>query len=213
MVFFEIFGLTRDVILNALGLQGIIPTIILELLDIFIMAFAVGYIFEGFFGNRVVSSKYDPIAAYRKKGFDMDRLKFSIYAIAPAVVIHELFHKLASLSLGVPATFFASYGGLAIGIILKVVGSGIIFFVPGFVSISSALPSQGALIAFAGPFANLLLWLGSWYALKNPKNLSTRTCAILRVSKRVNLFLFFFNMIPFPPFDGGHVFLNLLRMF
>ena len=220
MVLFELFGINRDYILQFLGLN--IPLFFLEILDVAIMAIAVAYIFEGMFGRSASHTEsyrgadnYDPLKHYpRRKWFDFERLKLSLYAIAPSVVLHELLHKIVAVSLGVKATFFASYGGLFLGMVLKLVGSGIIFFVPGYVSIAPTIPFNSALIAFAGPFANLLLWFGSWYALKyKSHNLSSRWQNVLVISKRVNLFLFFFNMIPLPPFDGGHVLFSLIEMF
>jgi len=209
MGIFSLFSLNRD---SIFGFLNFIPTFVLEFLDVIIMAIAVAYIFEGLFGKFSGPYKYDPLGAYKQR-FDFSKFKFSLYAIAPAVVLHELMHKLVAVAFGVPATFYASYGGLALGIILKLIGSGIIFFVPGFVSIGESLPYQSALISFAGPFANLVLWFVAWYTLKyKSKNLSMNWINILVITRRVNLFLFFFNMIPIPPFDGGHFFSSLIRM-
>lgn len=214
MGIFSLFALNRDSIFGSLNF---IPTFVFEFFDVIIMAIAVAYIFEGIFGKVSMKydlNKYDPVVAYKNRRFDFSKFKFSLYAIAPSVVLHELMHKLVAVSFGVPATFYASYGGLALGIILKLIGSGFIFFVPGFVSIGNALPYQSALISFAGPFANLVLWFVAWYVLKyKSKNLSMNWSRILVITRRVNLFLFFFNMIPIPPFDGGHFFLSLIRMF
>jgi Zn-dependent protease len=84
-------------------------------------------------------------------------------------------------------------------------GGRILFAAPGAVVILTAFltPRQNGLIALAGPLTNLVLavaflpfaylpgWVGSvglWGA-------------------RVNSFLAFFNLLPFPPLDGSKVFL------
>ena len=69
-------------------------------------------------------------------------------------------------------------------------------------------PLSSALIAFAGPFANLLLFLIAKIVLAR-KHLSLKMRILVHVSKQINLFLFIFNMLPFPPFDGFKVYEGL----
>ena len=219
-----VFGFNRDNVLALLGSTNtLIPQGLLEFFDIIIMSLAIAYIFEGFLRARAPapSTPYDPLTAYKKSWFarfrvDTKSYLISLYAIAPAVILHELSHKFVALVLGSAATFYASYGGLALGVLLRLLGSHLIFFVPGFVAHASGIVAwKGALIAFAGPFANLVLWGVSWYLLRNRKRFqfTSRSITILEIAKKINLFLFFFNMIPLPPFDGGYVMSNLFRMF
>ena len=216
-----VFFFNRDNLFALLGVNSAnLPSTLFEIIDIVIMSVAIAYIFEAFFHIRRnhIPKDYDPIQEYRKTRFHVNKESFktSLYAIAPAVILHELMHKFVAIGLGSNATFYASYGGLALGVALRLIGSPIIFFVPGFVShITTAIPWQGALIAFAGPFANLALWLGSWILLKKRDkfNFRPQSLIILDISRKINLFLFFFNMIPIAPFDGGSVFGNLIRMF
>ncbi|RJQ20316.1 M50 family peptidase [Candidatus Woesearchaeota archaeon] len=167
-----------------------------ELIDVILMTLAVGFIFKDLFGTI-------------KKPF-----LFSCLVTAPALIVHELFHKFVALGLGLEATFHAAYPWLALGLLLKLANFGFIFFVPAYVSIGgeglTALSS--ALISFAGPGANLFLFLLA-YALLKQKKLKTKTYLFLAVTKQINLFLFIFNMLPIPGFDGFKFYQALFRIF
>lgn len=166
-----------------------------ELVDVTIMTLAVGYIFSDLF-----------LQAFRdkKKAFT-----FSCLVTAPALILHELGHKFFALSFGLSAQFHAAYLWLVIGVILKIMGSNFIFFVPAYVSISgSVTPGASALIAFAGPLLNLTLFILSWAALRKG-TYKTKTYLFLHVTKQINLFLFIFNMLPIPFFDGFKVYQGL----
>lgn len=206
MVLGSILGFTRD----SFGFS--FPPILGEVLDIVIIAVALGFIFKDYF-RPAVRAAYDPLKHYREVG----RSKFwlSMIAITPAVVLHEAGHLSVALAYGAKATFYASYGFLALGVVLKLAGAPFLFFVPGFVS-HSALPGfPTAAVSFAGPAVNLVLFAGSWYLLKNHQkfNIPEKYLQVLGFSKSVNLFLFVFNMIPIRPFDGGGVLMGLMRGF
>lgn len=186
-----------------------------ELFDIIVMTVAVGFIFKDTFARHKapVSDTYDPLEDYSFGGFGWRDLWFACLITAPGIIFHELAHKFAALALGINATFHAAYFWLVIGIILKLVNFGFIFFVPGYVSHSGlATPMQSALISFAGPFLNLVLWLGSWGLLHARLQLTSRQKYVLLLTKQINMFLFIFNMLPIPPFDGGHFFSALFEM-
>ncbi len=187
-----------------------------EIIDLVLMTFFVGYIFSGIIPVRRES--YDPLLHY-KRGFDFEALKFAIMATAPAIILHELAHKFVALSFGLNAVFYAFYRNsftLMLGvltIISKLTGFGFMFFVPGFVSIGGAgTHLQFALAALAGPLVNLILWLGSWYVLKN-KKYKKKHYLLLILTQRINMFLFIFNMLPIPGFDGYKFFIELIRAF
>jgi len=187
-----------------------------ELIDVIIMTLGVGFIFMDRFGiKQSVTSHLDPlIAQYQQRfGFDWNNLAIACLITAPAVIFHELAHKLVAISYGLQATFHAAYLWLGFGMLMKILNTGFIFFVPGYVSHSGgATLLQSAAIAFAGPFLNLVLWFGCWVLIKfKPMKMSTRTLQIVAATKYINGFLFIFNMIPFGPFDGGHVLDSLLQ--
>lgn len=187
-----------------------------EIIDLAIMTFFVGYIFSGLIP--VKRESYDPLIHYKKR-FDFEGLKFAVMATAPAVIVHELAHKFVALGFGLDAVFYAFYRStftLMLGIftiISKLTGFGFMFFVPGYVGIGgNGTHLQFALTAFAGPLVNLILWLGAWYLLKN-KIHKKKHYLILLLTSRINMFLFIFNMIPIPGFDGYRVFIELIRAF
>src|SRR3989338_2318849 len=188
-----------------------------EILDLILMTFFVGYIFSGMVPVRR-EEHYDPLTHY-KRGFDWEGLKFAIMATAPAVILHELMHKFVALGFGLDAVFYAFYRStftLMLGIfsiIAKITGFGFIFFVPGYVGISgNGTHLQFALTAFAGPFVNLVLWILPWYLLKY-KIYKKKHYLLLVLTQRINMFLFIFNMLPIPGFDGYKVFTGLIRGF
>lgn len=180
---------------------------LIEIIDIVIMTVIVGYIFMGFL-RRPTPEYY-----MRKQRFDWESFKIACWITAPALILHELAHKFVALGFGFNATFHAAYAFLALGVALRLMQSSFIFFVPGYVAIGCKVaagcvipPLQLAMIAGAGPFMNLALFIGAALALKYKKKMKKRTRVILHLTKIINLFLFIFNMLPFYIFDGYKVF-------
>jgi len=179
-----------------------------EIIDIIIMSIAVGYILMGIFSRR-----------QKSRGFDWQSFKFSIIVTAPALILHEFGHKFAAMAYGLQPTFHAAYAWLGIGIALRLLRTGFIFFVPAYVNICPAggceniPPLAMSLIAFAGPVMNLVLFLGAFLLLKSGKHFSKKTTAILRITWIINIFLFIFNMLPIPAFDGWKVYSGLWNAF
>ncbi|MAF47060.1 MAG: site-2 protease family protein [Rhodospirillales bacterium] len=70
------------------------------------------------------------------------------------------------------------------------------------------------LVAIAGPFSNLILALASGALLHTVQFLPEAAWAwaitSLRMSMLLNMILFFFNLIPLPPLDGGRVLVAVL---
>ncbi|MEM4263791.1 MAG: hypothetical protein QW666_02760 [Candidatus Woesearchaeota archaeon] len=180
-----------------------------EIIDVAVMTVIVGYIFMDLFRFH----KEEIIT-----GFDWQGLKFACLVTAPALIFHELSHKFVALAYGLEATFHAAYTWLGFGIILKLLHTGFIFFVPAYVSIGCATqpcnlePLSMSAIAVAGPAANLLIFLICLLLLKYAK-LSRTTRIILYITKQINLFLFIFNMLPIPGFDGFKVYQGLWKAF
>ena len=181
-----------------------------------VMVVAVGFIFAPMFKVSKINPQGIPVL----QKFDWNSMKMAIYVTAPALILHELAHKFVALGFGYEAVFHAAYLYLAIGIAMRLLKFPFIFFVPAFVSISSngvpligLNPLADALISVAGPLMNLLLWLVPKYILKFNANLKRQTKIVLMVTSKINMFLFFINMIPIGPFDGAHFFKALFSMF
>ncbi|MFH1506511.1 MAG: M50 family metallopeptidase [archaeon] len=183
-----------------------------EVLDIIIIAIALGFIFMIFIKRpQVVKNWMD---RYKKKKFEWKDLLYAAMIVAPAVILHEFGHKFVAMGFGLQATFEAAYIWLGLGIILRLVNFGFIFFVPAYVSIQGvATPGQYALTAFAGPAVNAILWVVSLLIVKKVKDMKPNTRYAWLLSARINMFLFIFNMLPIPGFDGWHVYSNLIKAF
>jgi Zn-dependent protease len=96
---------------------------------------------------------------------------------------------------------------------MKILNFGFIFFIPAFVeTIGNVTVLQHTLIAVAGPLVNLTLFLTAIIILKTHKKLSLKMVNFLTLTKNINIFLFVFNMIPIPGFDGFSVFRGLWLM-
>ncbi len=177
----------------------------MEIFDMIVMTLFVGYIFRDIF------SRYSHKTP--KLGFDWNSLKFAIMITAPGLILHELSHKFVAMSFGMTATFHAAYIWLIFGLIMKLLNFGFIVFVPAFVSIAgSGSNLQFALIALAGPLTNLLIWLIAAYLIKN-KKIKTKHINLVVLTREINKFLFIFNMIPIPGFDGFQFLVNLFKVF
>lgn len=170
-----------------------------EIISFIILIFAIAYIFTSNYTNNLSF-----------KRFDWNNFKIALIATSPAVFFHELFHKIFAMSLGYSATFHIFTPGLLIGVMLKLISSPFLFIAPGFVSIGNIDNDLAyRLIAFAGPLANLILFLAAIIILKTAKNLSQKQFIVLHLTKRINLILLIFNMIPFGPLDGAKVLFGL----
>jgi len=183
-----------------------------ELFDIVVMVAATGYIFMGFVGKR--HRHRDVLARFQEgHGFDWPAFWTSVIITAPALIAHELAHKFVAIALGLEAVFHAAYTWLGIGIALKLLGSGFIFFIPGYVSIGELSdPMSTLLIAGAGPFLNLVLWLGSALVLKAHQRFTKRAYIVLFMTKTINMWLFVLNMLPLPFADGFKVYASVWRL-
>lgn len=180
-----------------------------EIFDMIIMTAVVGYIFSDVF-KKPARDDYDPLTQF-KSGFNIENFKFAILVAAPGIILHELGHKFAALSYGLEAQFQAAYIFLGLALLMKMMNFGFIFFVPAYVRIiGNATPLEGSLIAFAGPGVNLALWAFAAFASKNKLFAKKYDTALLLTSK-INMFLFIFNMLPIPGFDGNTFFLGLIR--
>lgn len=169
-----------------------------EIFQLVILTVAIGYILSGFIQRPKPSYELHP-------WFDWDDIKFAALIAAPAVILHEFGHKFIAMAFGLDATFSIWPAGLVIGIVLKLVNSPLLLLAPAYVSFSNATALQTIVIAFAGPGVNLLLWGISAFVLRKKRHLTQKQLVGWAISKKLNMYLFFFNMIPLPPLDGFKV--------
>ncbi len=180
-----------------------------ELIYLVILIGAVGYVFSGFI--RAPRPYYEYF--YRRRFFDLEDFKFACIVTAPAILFHELAHKFVAMSFGIPAYFEIYWTGIFIAVFLKLIRSPILIVAPGYVVLPFVSSHfQDMLISIAGPLTNLLLYFISSMLLKYKKNLKRNVAIGLALSKKINLILFIFNMLPIPPLDGYHVFYDLFKI-
>jgi Zn-dependent protease len=180
-----------------------------EVIDMLIMTVAAGFIFMDIFKR---PSHQDPVEQWTKRESWKNRFLYAVALVAPPLILHELAHKFVAMSQGLTATFHAAYTWLFIGVILKIVSFPFIVIVPAFVRIHGETTPLGfATIAFAGPAVHLLLFGLSWLAVRKARK--EEWVRFWHYSKIINGFLFIFNMLPIPGFDGSKVFSGLMQAF
>lgn len=192
---------------------------LIEIWRILVMSLGIGFIFSFLIQKKPDSE--DVVDKFRSRyssrfHLDGDNILYATAIAAPGVILHELAHKFTAISFGLEATFYAAYLFLGIAILLILIGFPLVFFVPGYVSIiGNGTPLEYALIAFAGPLFNLVVFGVSWYVVRNSRKfkLSKNALYAWGVSKKINLFLFVFNLLPIPGFDGWSVYSNLWHVF
>lgn len=176
----------------------------LEIIYLTIIVLVIGYIFSGMIRFRTTPKTVRDIT-YRLR-FNMQDLKLAILVTAPAIVLHELAHKFVAMGFGFPAEFHIWGFGLLLALFLRVINSPLIIIAPGYVSIPLVTdPTIYRLIAAAGPAINLILWIGAFLILRFAKNLNKNQMIVLYLTKKINMILFIFNMIPFGPLDGAKI--------
>ena len=187
---------------------------LLEVFNLAVLTAAIGYIFTGYVRSP------ETTGLSRKFRFSWNDFKFALLVAAPGVVLHELAHKFVALGFGLGAVFHVWYPGLGIAIFLKLINSPFLLIAPGYVSIgdSSGILTpflenfSSVLVSFAGPAINLIIWLISGYVLHNAKRLTRNQASALYLTKKINMLLFAFNMIPIPPLDGSKVLFGLFKL-
>jgi Zn-dependent protease len=173
-----------------------------EILNIFIMTVAVAFIFRR-------SLRLDQHFSIAKS------MVYAGVLTAPAIILHEFGHKFVAMGFGMGATFEIPIFWLGLGVVLALVNAPFMFFIPAYINVvGQGTPIQSALISIAGPAVNLLLYLVALLIIKSSgSKLSHNTYMFWTFTKKINGFLFLFNMIPIPPFDGFGFFSNVLKVF
>lgn len=178
-------------------------TSLTEIFYVVLLTVVIGYIFSG----------YIRIPGLYSRWFNWKSIKFAMLVTAPAIILHELGHKFVGLAFGYASMFNIWWFGLLLGLFLRVIGSPFLLFAPGYVSVNPSSSLELSIIAFAGPFINLLLFGIAVLVLRFKRRLKKKEFLFWHLTKIINMWLFIFNMIPIPPLDGSKVIGGLLGWF
>ncbi|HEX9932855.1 MAG TPA: site-2 protease family protein [Allosphingosinicella sp.] len=149
-----------------------------------------------------------------------------------AIVLHEISHGWTANAFGDPTAkrlgrlspnpirHVDPIGTVALPLILAVTGAPVFGWAKPVPVVAARMRNPRLhmmLVAMAGPGMNLLLALSAAFALRlalslveAPTILNLFLIANLENFLLINVFLAVFNMLPIPPFDGGHVVEGLL---
>ena len=149
-----------------------------------------------------------------------------------AIVLHEISHGWAASAFGDPTArelgrlspnpirHVDPIGTVVLPLVLAVTGAPVFGWAKPVPVVAERMRNPRLhmmLVALAGPGMNLLLGLGAVFALAAGVTAVTPGSAAggfllanLENFLKINIFLAVFNMLPIPPFDGGHVVEGLL---
>lgn len=160
--------------------------------------------------------------------FDLQTILYSVPAVVVGLTVHEFAHAYAANRLGDPTA--KNQGRLTLNPVRHIDPLGMLFIViAGFGWAKPVQFAPGnlkkpklykALIALAGPLSNLGLGLLALLAIKAylpfssalPDKVHHIAVYSLFYGAVINLGLFIFNILPFPPLDGSHVFFSGLNL-
>lgn len=153
-------------------------------------------------------------------GFDLTGILAGLVALVLALTLHEFAHALMSTHLGDetarsqgrlslnPLAHIDPFATLALPLLLILVNSPVVFGAAKPVPFNPWAVRGGrwgaALVALAGPATNLVLaiFFGLWLRFV-PVGVEVGDFIFRMIT--VNIGLFVFNMIPFPPLDGSRL--------
>jgi len=176
-----------------------------EVIEIILTIVAIGYLASGI----VVGPSY-----YYDEKEKKNRLLKAMLIVSPAIILHEFGHKIVAGLFGNYAEYHMHWFGMALGIIAKQIGFPIIF-VPAYISIGYVNYSAMShlIISLSGPAVNLILFLAMHLILKiKGEQLEGDWYYNLFMMKKVNMWLFLFNLIPLPGTDGMQALTALSRL-
>ncbi|NJE03504.1 site-2 protease family protein [Thermococcus sp. MV11] len=145
--------------------------------------------------------------------FDLRALPYAAVAVFAAFVFHELAHRQVARHFGYRAYYRRWDTGILLALLIGLAtrlltGTVWIFAALGAVQVYApyAVDEREAIgkIALAGPLTNVAvgaLTLAAFHLL----SVSPAVMGVLWATASVNLWLAFFNLLPFPPLDGSKV--------
>jgi len=129
------------------------------------------------------------------------------FAVTTGFFLHELGHKITANKMGYWSEFRASYGGLAIALLLAAIPPHFLFAAPGAVMIAGNISKkENGIISLAGPAVNIVIATICVSILLTIKALLSHFVVdTINFVTIINLLLAGFNMIPIYPLDGSKI--------
>lgn len=152
----------------------------------------------------------------------------TVVTLVLSITVHEYAHALAAYKLGDdyaagqgrltlnPIAHADPMGTLLFPIVFTVMNVGIfgwgrpVPYIPTNLSRRFSMRAGEAIVAFAGPFANLIMAIvcgGLWVGLVAYRVIDGNSAFFLLLDRMLvlNAVLFFFNLLPVPPLDGSKI--------
>lgn len=142
-----------------------------------------------------------------RNGFNFTTIEFfttlglSLIITATSFIIHEMSHKYTAIHFGAQAKFVMWLPLLLIALAVSAV-FGFIFVAPGAVFIFGKTLSvkEDGIISVAGPISNLIMGVLFFIAA-----LLGAPVLLVALGVNINLWIAFFNLLPFGPLDGKKI--------
>jgi len=158
----------------------------------------------------------------------IQRLVLTLVTLILSITVHEYAHALAAFKLGDdyaaregrltlnPLAHADPIGTVMLPAMFSLLGGGLfgwgrpVPYIPTHLTRRFSMRAGEAIIAFAGPFANLImavicggLYVGLYtYGVIGP---ASPFVVLLSTMVHLNVVLFFFNLLPVPPLDGSKI--------
>jgi Zn-dependent protease len=157
---------------------------------------------------------------------DVRRILISLFVLIVSVAVHEFGHAIMAYKLGDdtpkrqgrvtlnPLAHADPIGTFLLPLVGGIYGSGgfgwgkPVQWNPGRIRRGIRMSTANILVSFAGPAMNLLLAFATCLVLvilESRGAIGPDVRMILGVVVVTNFVLFFFNLLPVPPLDGGHI--------
>jgi len=171
-----------------------------EISDLLIAWIAISFCFAIVIGNYSLMDYITKRFVFTWGGF-LTNFGLSLIITATSFIVHEMAHKYTGIHFGAQGRFVLWPVFLFFGVALAGI-FGIVFVAPGAVYIygKTYILKEDGIISLAGPASNLVM-----AALFFVAAIFGAPMLIVSYGLMINLWIAFFNLIPFGPLDGAKI--------